>query len=48
MSREEQLDLRVELYRISGVDMTGIDGIGLQTGAKSLLRDRYQCQPPLA
>jgi len=31
MSREDQLDLRVELYRISGVDLTRIDGIGLQT-----------------
>jgi transposase len=34
MSREEQLDLRVELYRISGVDLTRIDGIGLQTAQK--------------
>src|ERR1700756_144059 len=31
LSREDQLDLRVELYRISGVDLTRIDGIGLQT-----------------
>ena len=34
MSRQDQLDLRVELYRISGVDLTRIDGISLQTAQK--------------
>jgi hypothetical protein len=34
MSQQEQLDLREELYRISGVDLTRIDGISLQTAQK--------------
>jgi transposase len=34
MSQQDQLDLREELYRISGVDLTRIDGIGLQTAQK--------------
>jgi len=34
MSQEDQLDLRAELYRISGVDLTRIDGISLQTAQK--------------
>jgi hypothetical protein len=47
MSREDQLDLCVELYRISGVDLTRIDGISLQT-AHGPLGDRtlpppYHC-----
>lgn len=35
-TRQEQLDLRQELYRISGVDLTRIDGISLQTAQKVL------------
>jgi len=34
MSQQNQLDLREELYRISGVDLTRIDGISLQTAQK--------------
>ena len=34
MSQQDQLDLREELYRISGVDLTRIDGISLQTAQK--------------
>ncbi len=34
MSQQDQLDLRQELYRISGVDLTRIDGISLQTAQK--------------
>jgi transposase len=34
MSQQDQLDLRAELYRISGVDLTRIDGISLQTAQK--------------
>jgi transposase len=34
MSQQAQLDLRAELYRISGVDLTRIDGISLQTAQK--------------
>jgi transposase len=34
MSQQDQLDLRGELYRISGVDLTRIDGISLQTAQK--------------
>jgi hypothetical protein len=34
MSKQDQLDLRQELYRISGVDLTRIDGISLQTAQK--------------
>jgi transposase len=33
-SQQDQLDLREELYRISGVDLTRIDGISLQTAQK--------------
>ena len=36
MSQQNQLDLREELYRISGVDLTRIDGISLQTAQKVL------------
>jgi transposase len=36
MSQQDQLDLRAELYRISGVDLTRIDGISLQTAQKVL------------
>jgi hypothetical protein len=36
MSQQDQLDLRAELYRISGVDLTRIDGISLQTAQKIL------------
>jgi transposase len=34
MSQQDQLDLREELYRISGIDLTRIDGISLQTAQK--------------
>ena len=34
LSQQDQLDLREELYRISGVDLTRIDGISLQTAQK--------------
>ena len=34
MSQQDQLDLREELYRISGVDLTRIDGISSQTAQK--------------
>jgi transposase len=34
MSQQDQLDLREELYRISGVDLTRIDGISLQSAQK--------------
>jgi transposase len=34
MSQQDQLDLREELFRISGVDLTRIDGISLQTAQK--------------
>ena len=34
MSQQDQLDLREELYRISGADLTRIDGISLQTAQK--------------
>jgi len=34
MSQQDQLELRAELYRISGVDLTRIDGISLQTAQK--------------
>ena len=34
MSPQDQLDLRAELYRISGGDLTRIDGISLQTAQK--------------
>src|ERR1700675_5122893 len=34
MSQQNQLDLREELYRISGVDLTRIDGISFQTAQK--------------
>jgi transposase len=33
-NQEEQLDLRAELYRISGVDLTDIDGISVLTAEK--------------
>lgn len=33
-SKKRQLDLREELYRISGVDLTSIEGISLQTAQK--------------
>jgi hypothetical protein len=33
-SQQDQLDLREELYRISGVDLTRIDGISLQSAQK--------------
>jgi hypothetical protein len=33
-SQQDQLDLREQLYRISGVDLTRIDGISLQTAQK--------------
>ena len=34
MSQQDLLDLREELFRISGVDLTRIDGISLQTAQK--------------
>ena len=34
LSQQDQLDLREELYRISGVDLTRIDGISSQTAQK--------------
>ena len=34
MSQQDQLELRAELYRISGVDLARIDGISLQTAQK--------------
>lgn len=34
MSHQDQINLREELYRISGVDLTRIDGISLQTAQK--------------
>ena len=36
MTRQQQLELREELYRISGVDLTRLDGINLQTAQKVL------------
>jgi transposase len=35
-TQQEHLDLRQELYRISGVDLTRIDGVSLQTAQKVL------------
>ena len=35
-TQQQQFDLRQELYRISGVDLTRIDGVSLQTAQKVL------------
>ena len=44
MSQQNQLDLRAELYRISGVDLTRIDGISLQTAQKVFFENWDQCE----
>jgi len=45
MSQQEQLDLREELYRISGVDLTRIDGISLQTAQKVFFEIGTEVRP---
>ena len=38
-------DLRTELYRIFGIDLTNVPGIQRQDSADHLVRDRHRCSP---